>query len=96
MSALVFVNARIIDPDKFAQYGAAAGPTVAAHGGSFVLRGKFNANLDGDSELSLGAVIRFPDAQAAKDWYASDAYQQIIPLREAASEMTLTIFDEAA
>ena len=26
-------------------------------------------------------VIEFPDAQAARDWYASPAYQEILPLR---------------
>jgi uncharacterized protein (DUF1330 family) len=26
-------------------------------------------------------IIEFPDAPAARDWYASEAYQEILPLR---------------
>ena len=39
------------------------------------------------------AVIKFPDIAAAKSWYASDAYQQIIPLREEASDMSLVLHE---
>ena len=31
--------------------------------------------------------------QNLKAWYASDAYQAIIPLREEAADMTITTYD---
>lgn len=41
----------------------------------------------------MSAVIKFPDIAAAKSWYASDAYQQIIPLREEAWDMSLVLHE---
>ena len=40
MSAFVVVHVDVKDPEKFKAYGGGAQPTVAAHGGEFILRGK--------------------------------------------------------
>jgi hypothetical protein len=37
--------------------------------------------LEGTWEPGRIVLIEFPDAQAARDWYASPAYQEILPLR---------------
>jgi uncharacterized protein (DUF1330 family) len=40
-------------------------------------------------------VIRFPDAQALDDWYSSDAYQALIPLRTEAADVDLINYEAA-
>jgi len=37
--------------------------------------------LHGEAPHPLKAVIQFPDKESARNWYNSDAYQAIIPLR---------------
>ena len=34
-------------------------------------------------------VIRFPDPASLRGWFESPAYQALIPLREAAADVTL-------
>ena len=36
-------------------------------------------------------IIRFDDAQAARDWYTLDAYQSAIPIREQAMDAVFII-----
>lgn len=93
MSVLVFAAVKVNDPEKFEQYASAAGPTLAAFGAELLLRGTYNASLTDVPAHSLGAVIKFPSKQAVDDWYASPAYQAIIPVRDAAADVSLTVYD---
>jgi uncharacterized protein (DUF1330 family) len=36
---------------------------------------------------------RFPDAASVERWYASTAYQELIPLREVAADVTIVAFE---
>lgn len=85
MSALVIVSFNMLDLKKLKQYSAAAGPTVASHGGEFLAKGAFNT-LYGKTNFSMTAVIHFSSVEAATNWYNCDDYQQIIPLRNEAME----------
>lgn len=92
MNAFVIAKVSVKDKEKMQQYAAAAGPTIAEHGGEVLVRGAFGAALVGQSEPHAAAVIRFPDLEAATNWYASDAYQKIIPLREEAADVTFLAY----
>ncbi|MBO1334730.1 DUF1330 domain-containing protein [Streptomyces sp. VRA16 Mangrove soil] len=54
--------------------------TFAPYGGRFLVHG---AQADWAEGPALGdvVVVEFPDAAAARAWYASPAYQEILPLR---------------
>ena len=54
--------------------------TLAPYGGHFIVHGGDPQVLEGQSPGTL-VVIEFPDRSSATKWYASDAYQQILPLR---------------
>ncbi|MBW8813432.1 MAG: DUF1330 domain-containing protein [Caulobacterales bacterium] len=54
--------------------------TLAPFGGRFVIHGGEPQRLEGDWTGTL-IVIGFPDMTAARAWYASPAYQAILPLR---------------
>lgn len=93
MSGYVIVQGTVKDADKMKEYGAAAGAIVAQHGGEFICRGPAEI-LSGSSDYQLAVVIRFPDAAAAKAWYASPEYQAIIPTREAAFDSVFVVVGE--
>ena len=99
MPALIIARITVHDADRMQAYGAAAGPTVAAHGGEFVARGKFAASLlgdgDGDGDAPNVAVIRFSSVDAAKAWFASPEYQALAELRSAAADMEFTLYEAA-
>ncbi|MCH9671700.1 MAG: DUF1330 domain-containing protein [Gammaproteobacteria bacterium] len=90
MSAYVVVHGTIKDKEKMQAYGKVAGPSVASHGGEVVCRGPSEA-LAGVNAHTLMVVLKFPDQQAARDWYNSPEYQAIVPTREAAMEAVFVI-----
>ncbi len=91
MVAYVVVQAKVKDAEKLKAYSAAAGPTVAAHGGTFTVRAAVLENLTGDADFNGFVLIEFPDADAVRTWYHSDEYQALIPLRDEACDMVFTL-----
>lgn len=66
--------------------------TLAPHDGHFIVHGGQLTMLEGTSPGTV-VVIEFPDRAAAEDWYASPAYQAILPLRAENSASTIFIVD---
>jgi len=59
--------------------------TLAPFGGKFVIHGGPIETLEG-SAVDAVIMIGFPSMESARAWYASDAYQAILPLRTENSE----------
>lgn len=93
MSAFLFVNVKINDPQKFKQYAELAGPTMAAFNAKPLARGKVIESLSGENMADIAAVVEFESTAQLKAWYASDAYQAIIPLRDEAAVVSLSIIE---
>lgn len=82
-------NVTVKSPDKWADYTRQVPDTLAPWGAELVFRGKQVAALAGENPHSDIVVIRFPDVAAVNGWFASPAYQSLIPLREQAAEVVL-------
>jgi uncharacterized protein (DUF1330 family) len=54
--------------------------TVTPFGGVFLAQGAPASIKEGSWEGSV-AIMEFPDRASAEGWYASEAYQRILPLR---------------
>ncbi|WP_250454039.1 DUF1330 domain-containing protein [Caballeronia sp. ATUFL_M2_KS44] len=54
--------------------------TLAPFDGRFIIHGGRCDVREGEWKGDL-IVIAFPDLSRARDWYASDAYRRILPLR---------------
>ncbi len=65
---------------EIADYLRCIDATLAPFGGRFLIHGGPVEKLEGNWTGDL-IVIAFPDRRHAKDWYESDAYQAILPLR---------------
>ena len=91
-SACVIGHITVKDPEKWAEYRSRVPATLAPWGAELVLRGERVAVLGGRHDRQATVVIRFPDIDAVNAWYASPAYQALIPLREAAAEVDLISF----
>ncbi|SHO56659.1 DUF1330 domain-containing protein [Vibrio quintilis] len=83
MTCLVIVDVTPVDPELLSQYSAKAAETLVPYNGQFIAKGETEV-LHGEAAHPLKAVIRFPDKESARNWYSSEAYQAIIPLREQA------------
>jgi uncharacterized protein (DUF1330 family) len=89
MPAYVIVETDITDPEQYEEYKAASPGAVAAGGGRFVVRGGELAVLEGDWSPSRLVVLEFEDLEAAKRWYASDRYQEVMKLRAGAARLNM-------
>ena len=94
MSAYVVAHATIKDPEKLEEYGAIAGPSIKAAGGELVSAALVTDVLAGSHDHQRTVIIRFADAQAARDWYASDTYRSAIPIREQAMDAVFIIAED--
>jgi uncharacterized protein (DUF1330 family) len=66
--------------------------TLAPYDGHFIVHGGELEMLEGESPGVL-VVIEFPDADTARKWYASPAYQEILPRRAENSASTIFIVE---
>lgn len=94
MSACVIGHITVRDADKWAQYRAQVPATLAPWGAELLFRGQRAAVLSGEHAHTDTVVIRFPDLAAVDAWYASPAYQALIPLRRQAADLDLVVFGE--
>ena len=93
MTAFLVSRIKVRDPQKMIAYGAAAAPTIAAHGGVILARGTFAGALLGVGAPHAAGVIQFPDSLAAHAWFDSPGYQTLVDLREAAGEMEFFVYE---
>ena len=89
MPAYLIVETDITDPEQYEQYKAASPGAVAAGGGRFVVRGGELAVLEGDWSPSRLVILEFDDLEAARQWYASEQYQDAKKLREGAARLNM-------
>ena len=66
--------------DEIALYIGRIDATLAPYGGKFMIHGGRTEVLEGDWSGDLVAIA-FPDTASARQWYQSEAYQAILPLR---------------
>lgn len=83
----------VSDMEGYRTYTARVPATLAPFGGEFLVRGGAAIEPEGRQAGSRHVVIRFPSRAAAEAWYASPAYQEIIPLRQAYATGALTIVE---
>lgn len=91
----LLANLSIGDFEEYmAQYGAPVTPQLLAAGAEIIVATPQVDVLEGSYTPNWSVVVRFPDKDAAMEWYNSDEYQVLIPVRkeltdEAASTMVL-------
>lgn len=93
MAAYVIGHITVKDAEKWAEYRGKVPASLARWGGEVILRGRRFAVLSGEHPHTDTVVIRFPDANAGTNWYGSQAYQALIPIREQAAEMVLVAYE---
>ena len=83
------------DTAKWAEYRAQVPGTLAPWKAEMLFRGSQVEVLAGEEPHADIVVIRFPSVAAVNGWYASPAYQALIPLRDEAAEVVLVVYGAA-
>lgn len=89
LSAIVTVK----NPEKLKSYISQVPATMAPFGAKLVCRGKVAKSLSGEGKHQIEAVFEFESAEVIEQWYQSDAYKALIPVREEGASMTISILE---
>ncbi|MEM8621846.1 MAG: DUF1330 domain-containing protein [Actinomycetota bacterium] len=88
---IIFTEA-VHDADALEAYVGPAGATVVAAGGTALVAGSALDVVEGEWHGEVTVVLEFDTVEAATAWYHSDAYQQLAPRRQAATQSNAAIF----
>ena len=91
MSALLSVTIKVKNPAKLQEYVSQVPPTMAPHGGKMIGRGKVAKMLNGEVSHQMEAMFEFPSEESLDAWFNSAEYQVLIPLRDEAADMNLSV-----
>ena len=85
MAGYIIAQLEVTDAESFERYREVVPEVIARHGGRYLVRGGTLEVLEGDWPAPRLVVVAFDSYEAAKSFYNSEAYQEILPLRTAAS-----------
>ncbi|WP_067477671.1 DUF1330 domain-containing protein [Actinomadura hibisca] len=78
--AMAHLRPTALPNDEVLDYIERIQATMDPFGGRFLVHGSEVEDVEGEFEGAL-VMLEFPDKAAVRAWYASDAYQEILPLR---------------
>jgi uncharacterized protein (DUF1330 family) len=81
MAAYFIVDVDVKNPQAYEAYKQAAAASIARYGGRYLVRGGTHEVLEGDWRPTRLVVLEFPNGAAAKQWYASEEYGRVKPIR---------------
>lgn len=96
MSSFFIATVSIKNGEKFQEYAAKAKATFDDFNGEVIARGKHEGNFAGTSAHQAVGIVKFPSTEDMENWFNSDAYQAIIPLRNEAADMIITKYSVPA
>ncbi len=85
MAGYMIGNITVTNPEAFAEYGRQVPGTVAAFGGTYLVRGGAPDAVEGDYNPVRIVVLQFDSVEKAKEWYNSPEYAPLKEMRMKAS-----------
>ena len=93
MSAYIFVDLEVTDPEKFAKYRELVEPLIEAHGGKYIVRGGKHEVLEGEWTPNRVVILEFDSIPAAKKFWDSDDYEPVKQIRQATANSNIIMVD---
>jgi len=90
--AYVIIESDVTDPEGSKAYRAAIPETLVPHSGQLAVNGGQTDSREGRPPQNISVIV-FPSMTQAQSWYESPAYQQLIPMRDAAETTRIFIVE---
>ena len=87
MSGYVIANIDVKNPEAYKEYIDKVKPIVEKFAGEYLVRAGEYKVIDGEWKYPRTVVIKFPTYEKALEWYNSEEYKPVKPIR---LENTLT------
>lgn len=80
------------DKDLWQKYVAGVQESLTPFDARIIFRGQLIAVLAGNHDKDLVVVIEFSDQSMLDNWFNSENYQTLIPLRDKAADVVITTY----
>lgn len=94
MAAYLVGHITVKDNGLWQEYVAGVKESLAPFEARIVFRGQLLQVLAGQHEHDLVVVIQFLDQATLENWYGSEKYQSLIPLRDKAADVVITAYKD--
>ena len=81
MSGYVIANIDVKKPEAYKEYVSKVKTIVEKFGGEYLVRAGEYKVIDGEWKYSRTVVIKFPTYEKALEWYNSEEYKPVKPIR---------------
>ena len=81
MAAYLIADVKIVDPERFKDYGSLVPESVEKYGGKYLVRGGEHVVTEGNWDPERLVVIEFKSMEQLKEWYDSEEYSEAMNIR---------------
>ena len=92
MSAFYIARVKIKDQLQLEVYASKALPIFASFGGELLSKGQLQSDDQLLADHDFAVVMAFPSLEILNKALKSDAYQNIIPIRQMAADVTISCY----
>jgi uncharacterized protein (DUF1330 family) len=92
MAAYLIGQIKVKDQNLWHEYVAGVQESLAPFDAEIVFRGTLLEVLAGEQDKDLVVVVKFADQAALKDWFKSEKYQSLIPLRDESADVVISTY----
>lgn len=93
MPAYLIANVDVHDPARYDRYRQQVPATIAQFGGRYLARGGATHALEGTLPWKRVVIVEFPNAEAARAWWASEEYAPVKKVRHETATSDLLIVE---
>jgi uncharacterized protein (DUF1330 family) len=84
---------RANDEPTYAKYQQGAPSTLAAHGGTYLVRGGQVETLEGNWRPNRVVVVRFHSVEAARNWWRDPTYSELKAMRQRSTTTNMILVE---
>ena len=92
MAAYLVGHITVKNDGLWQKYMAGVQESLAPFDCKIIFRGQLDRILAGQHDHNLVVVIEYPDQTTLDNWYDSEKYQSLIPLRDKAADVVITTY----
>ena len=93
MASYLVGHITVKDEELWQQYVSGVRDSLSAFESKVIFRGNLVSVLAGSHEHTRVVIIEFFDHATLDNWFNSDRYQSLIPLRDEAADIVITTYD---
>ena len=92
MAAYLIGQIKVKDQNLWNEYVAGVKESLTPFDTEIVFRGTLLEVLAGQQDKDLVVVIKFTEQAVLNDWFTSEKYQSLIPLRDESADVVISTY----